>query len=204
LAVQGVVLAGGKAVRFGGQPKGLERVGGQRILDTLVERFEAALGQKPMLVANDPGASAWRPDLRVVPDLRPGLGALTGLYTAVRLGPAPVVVVAWDMPFVPTGLIQALAEGLSQADACLPQSSGPRGLEPMCAGYGPACAEPMAAALDAGDLRAIAFHSRIKVGILTAGQVRTFGDPSTLFFNVNTSEDLAEADLLWQKHGSSR
>jgi molybdopterin-guanine dinucleotide biosynthesis protein A len=204
LGVQGVILAGGKAVRFGGQPKGLERVGGQRILDTLVERFEAALGQKPLLVANDPSAPGWRPDLRVVPDLRPGLGALSGLYTAVRLGPAPVVVVAWDMPFVPAGLIQALAEGLSLADACLPQSGGPRGLEPMCAGYGPACAEPMAAALDAGDLRAIAFHSRIKVGILTAERVRAFGDPSVLFFNVNTSEDLAEADLLWQKHGSSR
>jgi molybdopterin-guanine dinucleotide biosynthesis protein A len=204
LGAQGVILAGGKAVRFGGQPKGLERVGGRRILDTLVDRFEAALGHKPLLVANDPDAPGWRADLRVVPDLRPGLGALTGLYTAVRLGPAPVVVIAWDMPFVPSGLIQALAEGLAQADACLPRSGGPRGLEPMCAGYGPACAEPIAAALDAGDLRAIAFHSRIKVGILTAERVRTFGDPSELFFNVNTSEDLAEADLLWQKHESSR
>ena len=202
--VAGAILAGGGATRYGGAPKGLERVGGIRILDRLVDAFVEALGQKPLLIANAPGAAGWRPDLRVVADLRPGLGALTGLYSAVRLAPAPVVVVAWDMPFVPPGLIRTLAEGLASADACLPESGGRRGVEPMCAGYGPACEPAMAAALDAGDLRAIAFHSSIKVGILTAERVRTFGDPAVLFFNVNTSEDLAEADHLWQKHGSSR
>jgi molybdopterin-guanine dinucleotide biosynthesis protein A len=108
------------------------------------------------------------------------------------------------MPFVPAGLIRALADGLADADACLPESGGRRGLEPMCAAYGPACLPAIAAALDEGDLRAISFHSRIKVGILSADRVRAFGDPAILFFNVNTSEDLAEADLLWQRHGSSR
>jgi molybdopterin-guanine dinucleotide biosynthesis protein A len=202
--VAGAILAGGGATRFGGTPKGLEQVGGRRILDRLVDAFVAALGHPPLLVANAPDAADWRPDLRLVPDLRPGLGALSGLYTAVCLAPAPVVVAAWDMPFVPAGLIRALADGLSGADACLPESGGRRGIEPMCAGYGPACGPAIAAALDAGDLRAIAFHSRIKVGILSAERVRTFGDPAVLFFNVNTSEDLAEADHLWQRHGSSR
>ena len=202
--VHGAILAGGGATRFGGTPKGLERVGGLRILDRLVDAFVEALGQKPILIANTPAAADWRPDLRVFPDLRPGLGSLTGLYSAVRLAPAPVVVAAWDMPFVPPGLIRALADGLAEADACLPESGGRRGVEPMCAGYGPACEPAMAAALDAGDLRAIAFHHSIKVGILSAERVRTFGDPAVLFFNVNTSEDLAEADHLWQKLGSSR
>ena len=169
-----------------------------------MDAFVEALGHKPLLIANAPDAPGWRPDLRVVPDLRPGLGALSGLYTAVRLAPAPVVVVAWDMPFIPAGLIRALADGLAGADACLPESGGRRGVEPMSAGYGPACEPAIAAALDAGDLRAIAFHSSIKVGILSAERVRMFGDPAVLFFNVNTSEDLAEADHLWQTHGSSR
>lgn len=203
-AVRGAILAGGGATRFGGVPKGLERVGGKRILDHLVDAFVAALGELPLLVANAPEAAGWRPDLRVVPDLRPGLGALGGLYTAVRLAPAPVVVVAWDMPFVVPGLIRALAAGLASADACLPESDGPRKLEPMCAAYGPACLPAIATALDAGDLRAIAFHSRIKVSILSREQVRAFGDPARLFYNVNTSADLAEADQLWQKPGFSR
>jgi len=42
--VRGVILAGGQASRFGGAPKGLERVGGVRILDQLVETFLAAFG----------------------------------------------------------------------------------------------------------------------------------------------------------------
>lgn len=202
--VTGAIIAGGGATRFGGEPKGLYPVGGTRILDRLVAAFEEALGQPPLLVANAPEATTWRPGLRVVPDRRTGVGALGGLLTAVREGPAPVVVAAWDMPFVSAPLIRALADGLATADACLPPSSGPRGLEPMCAGYGPACGPAIEATLDAGDLRAIGFHPRIKVGILSPEQVRALGDPALLFFNVNTPADLVEADQLWRKHGSSR
>src|SRR4029077_13200752 len=42
--VTGAILGGGGATRFGGRPKGLERVGGVRILDRLVEVFVEALG----------------------------------------------------------------------------------------------------------------------------------------------------------------
>jgi molybdopterin-guanine dinucleotide biosynthesis protein A len=108
------------------------------------------------------------------------------------------------MPFVPAPLLRALADGLAEADACLPESGGPRGMEPLCAAYGPAAGPAIAAALDAGDLRAIAFHDRIKVGILSPVAVRTFGDPAVMFFNVNTADNLAEADALWRRLGSSR
>jgi molybdopterin-guanine dinucleotide biosynthesis protein A len=196
-------LAGGGATRFGGRPKGLELVGGERILDRLVRTLEGALGDPPLLVANAADAGTWRPDLRTVSDLRPGFGALGGIYTAVVSAPAPVVCVAWDMPFVSESLIQALAEGLEQHDAMLPQSDGRRGVEPLCAAYGPACQEAIESSLEAGDLRAIGFHSRIRVGILPLQQVRTLADPDLLFFNVNTADDLAKADDLWRRHASS-
>ena len=128
--VRGAILAGGGATRFGGKPKGLELVGGERILDRLVRTMEEALGEPPLLVANAPDASEWRPDLRTVSDLRPGLGSLGGIYTAVVTTPAPVVCVAWDMPFVSHALIRALAQGLTQYDAMLPQSDGRGGLSP--------------------------------------------------------------------------
>jgi molybdopterin-guanine dinucleotide biosynthesis protein A len=201
--VRGAILAGGGATRFGGQPKGLEAVGGVRILDRLVDAMTAALGGPPLLVANAPGAAAWRPDLRVVPDLRPGLGALGGILTAVAEAPAPVVVVAWDMPFVSPELIRALAAGLERSDACLPQSDGRRGVEPLCAAYGPACRPAIEASLDAGDRRAIGFHAGIRVGILPHAEVARLGDPALLFFNVNTADDLAHADELWRRLESS-
>jgi molybdopterin-guanine dinucleotide biosynthesis protein A len=174
-----------------------------RILDRLVETLTEALGAPPLLVANAPDASTWRPDLRVVPDLRPGLGALGGIYTAVVEAPAPVVCVAWDMPFVSPPLIRALAEGLGERDALLAESDGPRGVEPLCAAYGPGCRDAIARTLDDGDLRAVGFHPRISVGILPLSQVRRFGDPELLFFNVNTADDLARAGGLWRRHASS-
>jgi molybdopterin-guanine dinucleotide biosynthesis protein A len=201
--VRGVVLAGGGATRYGGRPKGLERVGGVRILDRLVDAMTEAFGAKPLLVANAPDASTWRDDLEVVADVRPGLGALGGLHTAVSLGPAPVVVAAWDMPFVTTGLLTALAGGLAEADACLPESGGRRGVEPLCAAYGPACRAAIERALDEGDLRAIGFHRHIRVGILPLDEVRRFGDPATLFLNVNTPDELAQAEAAWLARGSS-
>jgi molybdopterin-guanine dinucleotide biosynthesis protein A len=189
---------------MGGRPKGLASVGGVRILDRLVAVFEEALGTRPLLVANAEDAPTWRPDVRVVRDVRPGTGTLGGIYTAVLSAPAPVVTIAWDMPFVTAPLIGALAAGLENADACLPESGGPRGLEPLCAAYGPACGPAIAAALDAGDLRAVGFHDRVKVCILSSGRLRELGDPALLFFNVNTADELAEANRLWRTRGLSR
>lgn len=201
--VRGAILAGGGATRFGGRPKGLEVVGGERIVDRVADVLGSTLGSPPLLVANAAEAREWRPDLRVVADLRPGLGALGGLYTAVVEGPAPVVCIAWDMPFVTQSLVRRLADGLADADAVLPRSDGQRGVEPLCAAYGPACRQAIAASLDAGDLRAIAFHARIRVDILPLTEVARCGDPAALFFNVNTADDLARADELWRRLASS-
>jgi molybdopterin-guanine dinucleotide biosynthesis protein A len=43
-------------------------------------------------------------------------------------------------------------------------------------------------------LRAIAFHGGIRVRTLPEEQVRRYGDPARLFFNVNTADDLALAN----------
>jgi molybdopterin-guanine dinucleotide biosynthesis protein A len=100
------------------------------------------------------------------------------------------------MPFVSPALIRRLAEGLAQYDALLPESDGRRGVEPLCAAYGPACTAAIAASLDRGDLRAIGFHRDVRVGTLPLDEVRHLGDPERLFFNVNTADDLAKAEAL--------
>lgn len=201
--MRGVILAGGGATRMGGRAKGLERVGGERILDRLVGAMHEAFGVPPLLVANAPDARTWRPDLELVADVTPGMGALGGLHTALVAGPAPVVVAAWDMPFVTPALLRALAAGLDGADACLPESGGRRGVEPLCAAYGPACRAAIERSLAENDLRAIGFHRHIAVTILPLEAVRACGDPDLLFLNVNTPDDLALAEAAWQRHASS-
>jgi len=194
--VNAAILAGGQATRYSGVPKGLLHVGGRRILDRLVTACQEAFGAAPLLVANAPEAPGWRPDLRVVRDRRPGAGTLGGLYTALLEAPAPVICLAWDMPFVPSRLLQRLAQGLADHDVVLPASDSRRGVEPLCAAYGPACVTPVERCLEAGDFRAVAFHHAGRLGILPVEALRPYGDPERLFFNVNTPEDLARADEL--------
>lgn len=199
--MRGAVLAGGAASRYGGRPKGLLEVGGRRILDRVIDTVRAVTGAPPLLVANAADAAAWRPDLKTVPDARAGFGSLGGIYTAVAAGADSVLCVAWDMPFLPEALLQALKDGAESGgyDAYLPESSGRRGLEPLCAVYGPGCRTAIEKRLDSGDLRAISFHPDVRVGILSLARVQSFGDPEHLFFNVNTPADLERAEVLWRQ-----
>jgi molybdopterin-guanine dinucleotide biosynthesis protein A len=202
--VRGAILAGGAASRYGGKAKGLERVGGERILDRLTAALRAVTGAAPVLVANAPDAGDWAPGLAVVHDPRPDCGSLGGIYAAVTAGAGPVLLVAWDMPFVSADLLEALRDGAADYDVFLPESGGRRGMEPLCGVYGPGCAGPIAERLDDEDYRAIGFHSSVRVGHLPLNTVRRFGEPETLFFNVNTPDDLVQAEELWRLHVSSR
>jgi molybdopterin-guanine dinucleotide biosynthesis protein A len=202
--VRAAVLAGGTASRYGGKPKGLERVGGERILDRVIAALTSAAGETPVLVANAPDAASWAPGLQLVRDPRPDCGSLGGIFAAVTAAPGPVLVAAWDMPFVTPELLQALAEGAAAYDVFLPASEGRRGVEPLCGVYGPECRDPIARQLDDEDFRAIGFHEAVRTGRLPLEAVRQFGDPTRLFFNVNTPDDLDRAEEMWREHASSR
>jgi molybdopterin-guanine dinucleotide biosynthesis protein A len=191
----GVILAGGQATRYAGRPKGLERVGGVRIIDRVAEALRGA-ADALLLIANDPDAAEWLPGVPTAPDVRPGFGSLGGIYSALVRAGGPVLVVAWDMPFVPTALLAALrrAETDTDADAVVPESGSPRGLEPLCALYTPACVAPIERRLDAGDLRVVGFYDDVRLVRLPVETVATFGDPARIFLNVNTPDDLARAE----------
>jgi molybdopterin-guanine dinucleotide biosynthesis protein A len=188
-----VILAGGAASRFGGLAKGLERIAGERIIDRVADALREAADDL-LLVANDPGASSWLPGVRLERDVRPGLGSLGGLHAALHHAQCAVLIAAWDMPFVPAALLhrlRALGEGV---DAAVPESGSRRGVEPLCAWYGPNCLGAIERALDADDRRVVAFFDAVRVARLPAAQVSAFGDPEWMFMNVNTPEDLARAE----------
>ena len=195
----GVVLAGGQALRYGGRPKGLERVGGARVIDRVADALARAADDL-LLVANDPAAGDWLPGVRVAGDVRPGIGSLGGIHAALVHAGTAVIVVAWDMPFVSEGLLAELRSRGEDADVVAPESSGSRrGLEPLCAYYSPACIAPIERALDADDRRVIGFFDQVRVARIPAEEVRRFGDPERLFMNVNTPDELA----LAERHAST-
>ena len=190
----GVILAGGQSSRYGGRPKGLERVHGSRVID----RVAAVLAEETdslLLIANDPDAASWLPGVRVESDVRPGIGSLGGIHAALVHARTPVIVVAWDMPFVPQALIAELRARGADADVVAPESgSSRRGLEPLCAFYSQACVAPIEHALDADDRRVVGFFEQVRVARVPAEDVRRFGDPERLFMNVNTPGELALAE----------
>ena len=203
--MRGAILAGGGATRFGGRPKGLEAVGGARILDRLVDAFLAALGELPLLVANDPDAAAWHPGLDVLPDVHPGAGALGGILTAVSADARAGGVRRVGHAVRDRRPCSAGSRTNSTARTrCFPPAAG-RAASSRCApGTAPPAAPAIESAITAGDLRAIAFHSAVRTSILPAETVAAFGDPAVLFFNVNTRDDLTQADVLWRRLASSR
>lgn len=209
MSCTGVILAGGGATRFGGAPKGLERVGGRRIIDRVTAALRGVTDEL-LLVANAPDAAGWLPGVRTVADVRPGAGALGGLHAALTQAGGDILLVAWDMPFVSAALLgelrrigeggapdeaEAADSSAGAADAVLPESEASRrGVEPLCAWYSIRCLPAVERALDAGDLRVIGFHEQLRVARLPLDRVQAFGDPSRLFANVNTRDDLVAVE----------
>lgn len=190
----GAIIAGGRATRFGGAAKGLELVGGVRIID----RVAKALGEscdELIIVANGADAGTWIPRARVVSDVRPGFGALGGVHTALMNSAHAAIVVSWDSPFVPGVLLRALRDAgeAGGADAVVPASNSPWGFEPLCAWYRASCAAVVERHLDSGDLHAGSWLREVKVVQLDCSP---WGDPDEIFFNVNSNEDLSMADTL--------
>jgi len=191
----GVILAGGGATRFGGQPKGLQVVDGLRIIDRVAAALRVA-SDELLLVANDPNARSWLPGVRTVADVRRGEGALGGLHAALaHANGDAVLVVAWDMPWASEGLLRALrAAGERGFEACVPESgTSGRGVEPLCAWYAPSCLAAIERRLDEGDRRVVSFFQDVKVARLSAAEVSQWGDPARIFFNVNSPADLPRA-----------
>jgi molybdopterin-guanine dinucleotide biosynthesis protein A len=188
----GAIIAGGRATRFGGVAKGLERVGGERMIDRVAAALRDSCDEI-IVVANDAGAAGWIPGVRAVADERPGSGALSGVHAALVNAGGAALVLAWDSPFVPAGLMRALRDAgeMAAADAAVPVSNAPWGFEPLCAWYRESCLPAVERHLDSGDFRAGAW-----LGEVTSVRVDAspWGGADEIFFNVNSAADLARAN----------
>jgi molybdopterin-guanine dinucleotide biosynthesis protein A len=200
-SVTAAIVAGGASSRFSGTPKGLESVGGQRILDRIAAAA-TAVTREIVLISNSDDAGQWLDGARVVRDVRPERGSIVGIHTALITGGRRVLVLAWDMPFLTAPLLDLIVRRAVDAPfAVIPE--GTSGLEPFCALYTRACLPAVERAIDEGDLRATALPLRFpSFTRLSSTEVATIGDPARLFFNVNSAADLARAEAIAQAQRS--
>lgn len=195
--VMGVILAGGANRRYGSH-KALARIGDRTILDRTVGVLSPVVSRVG-IVANEPEPYLHL-DLPVRPDLRPGLGVLGGILTAVRWaaehGAESALILGCDMPFLSSRLLDRLAGDASRELVVLPASDGPRGFEPLCGAYGTATADAIDRALERGERAIVAFFGDVELRILDFDDVRSCGDPDRMFWNVNRPEDRVHAERL--------
>ncbi len=66
-------------------------------------------------------------------------------------------------------------------------------LHPMHAIYGKGCIPAIRPRLERGDLRAIGFHSEIRLRVVEPDEVDRFDPDHLSFFNMNTPDDFQDA-----------
>lgn len=193
----GVVLAGGASRRFAGSSKGLNEVGGLRIIDRVASALHPVSAEL-VLVSNDAAAAEWLPGVAVLADRVPGAGGLAGVDAALALG-RDVLVVAWDMPFVTSQVLEAIiARALgTDADVVVPESESPFGFEPFCAFYSARTGPALSAFLAGGGRAPRDFLTKVtRVERLSMAEVRRLGSVRRMFLSVNSPDDLATARAL--------
>ncbi len=102
------IIAGGRARRLGGVPKGLITLEGRSLLARLIDLVPCLGLAEVLLVAADPQPYASF-GLRTIADLIPGRGAPGGVHAALAASPTDwVLAVGADMPFVTAPVVEAL------------------------------------------------------------------------------------------------
>jgi molybdopterin-guanine dinucleotide biosynthesis protein A len=196
--VTGVIQAGGRSTRMGGEPKALLELGGKRIIERVVNAVASVLDDL-LVVTNTPERYAFL-GLPMVPDAYPDGGALGGIYTGLRAaGGDAAFTVACDMPFVHPAIVRTVVERAGDGDVVIPRTGAQ--LETLHAVYGKACLGPMETCLRAGRLKIVGFFPDVRVVELDAAPMGRHRAPEVAFMNVNTPDELARARALASELG---
>ncbi len=191
------IQAGGGSRRMG-RDKGLVLLGGKPLVRHVLDRV-SGLGEEVLVTTNRVEEYAFL-GVRLVPDEVPGGGALAGLHTALAAARGEaVLVVGCDMPFVSRPLLGYLLAQASRAQVVVPRRRGE--LEPLHAVYARSCLPAVEAALAAGERRMVAFYPQVSVMTVEEDIVARFDPEGLSFFNVNTPQDLVQAERLLAEMG---
>jgi molybdopterin-guanine dinucleotide biosynthesis protein A len=193
--VSGLILVGGASRRMG-RPKTELRIGGRPLVDRVIAPV-AELCRDVMLAARST-VDFLQYEHRVVRDFLPGQGPLGGLAAGLFFSRHPwMLVVACDLPFLQPRLLSHLIE------RALALPPGPRvaapqtaeGRQPLVGLYHQSCLPHMRKFLDQGRRKV---DELIELGVIWEGvpeaELRAIDPELDSFFNVNTPEDLAEAE----------
>jgi molybdopterin-guanine dinucleotide biosynthesis protein A len=187
------IQAGGDSSRMG-RDKAILPFLGEPLIQRVIARV-SHLAEEIIVTTNNMDDYRFL-GVSLVKDVIPGVGALGGLYTALRAASFPLVyVVACDLPFANADLLDACREILDDtgADAVIPSTE--HGLEPLHAIYRKdRCLPAVEAAIKAGKRRMISWHVNADVHILSPQKTLYYDPHGVTFLNLNTPADFQQAE----------
>jgi molybdopterin-guanine dinucleotide biosynthesis protein A len=194
--VTGAILVGGAGRRLGGAVKPSLRIGGETIVERQMRAFHEAGVTHVSVVGRWAAVDRTSATVHHIADAVPDCGALGGLYTALLASPGDaVIVVAGDMPFITGGWLRELAN-LDAHDAKVPRVG--RTWHPLCGAYRRRLAGLIKARLDRGAMRVTDALQDFRV--LEVTNLEPHDPTGMLLMNVNTPDDLREAERLARLH----
>ena len=191
------IQAGGQSSRMG-EDKALKTFLGRPLIQRVVERL-SPIADEVILTTNQPEDYTFL-NLRLFSDLKPGRGALGGLYTAIASASNPsVAVAACDMPFASPTLLEAASKLLVEEEVDVVIAKSDEGYEPLHAVYRrETCLPAIEAAIDADQWKVVAWFPQVKVRVLTSDEIKRYDPMGLAFWNVNTPEEFAKAEEIAQ------
>lgn len=205
--IAGIILAGGRATRMGGQDKGLLTLSPDlRLLDEVIARLSPQVAAMAINANGDPDRFSGY-GLPVLQDnitgfVGPLAGVLTALDWAADQGFDSVVSVAADTPFFPRDLVLRLSDSSGPSGVAIAASFDEQGKlwrQPTFGLWPVSLRDDLRDALkDEGLRKIVIWTDRHNAGQAEFGANDDGSDP---FFNVNTPEDLEKAQCLYAARG---
>ena len=196
-----VIQAGGQSSRMG-EDKALKPFLGKPLIERVLKRLDT-IADELIITTNRPDDYSFL-NHRLISDLKPGRGALGGLYTAIATATHPYVgIVACDMPFASKTFFEQTIKLMDKEEADVviarveSETGKSAGYEPLHALYRKeTCLPAIESAINADQWKVIAWFSQVKVHEVTEDEMKII-DPSGLcFWNVNTPEEFAQAEKI--------
>jgi molybdopterin-guanine dinucleotide biosynthesis protein A len=203
--IAGLVLAGGRATRLGGGDKPLRILGGKPMLARILERLKPQAGPVAISANGDPARFA-EYGLPVLADEGPGgqAGPLSGILSGMAWATTEtdckaLLTVAGDTPFFPPDLAARLASAVAVHDNHIVVAASGGRRHPVFALW------PVSLETELNDFLSksatfsvAAFLERQATVSVDFPMASIAGKAIDPFFNVNTPEDLAEAETIVQ------
>ena len=188
-----VIQAGGQSSRMG-EDKALKLFLGRPLIQRVIERLQP-IADELLMTTNHPEDYAFL-NLPLFTDLKPGRGALGGLYTALFSAKHSVVAVsACDMPFANAELFKTASDILLKEEADVVIAKTNEGYEPLHAVYRrETCVPAIEAAIASDKWRMDSWFPQVKMRLLTLEEINRYDPQGIAFSNINTPEEFTQAE----------